>query len=551
MKKSYANAFLANSRELTVSTVAEAQALQFPSDGGDWWVKIEERGGARFKYESSGVPDEVDILAVTSGGVLINETDTDFIFQTKDTAKNLFSSRLVDQYEWAKSQCAIQRAYIAKHPIEQASEPDDYLFSCGVQMNNGEYAGEIAFINDVDGFARLYFGFTGRVRPSDTLVNATNLSAVPITAGDNAYYLASTQTGETFDVVFTGIGFIFQYFVDDRGGQWSVSVDGGPAQTISTHVDSPDNANVVGTLGQFTVANDLDDAAHTATFTFLGADPNFPPSSGDARGWFRFDDGSAPTSTTAIVITGEEMRLGNTRDLVMTNILEFAINCSPSGSGLAADWVPSHSQVPGAIVVNSQEFFIDGLKKTVDQIADAEREIQEVLIRQDYTAYNTNDGAQSLPMWEGRFIHKFTKDGLHTEHEFTTLRDIDFNAGYSTSVTGRRTEGLELLVYDNGETLDISGPTPASNQSISPGKFQSVSYRGPLNGIGFRASAEASSHLIGQFSDEPSLTTERTDGFVKTYFQFTDSANGDAIPAGTTFTMSSDTFLLSGVNTNR
>ena len=86
---------------------------------------------------------------------------------------------------------------------------------------------------------------------------------------------------------FTGIGFDFQHVADDRGGIWQFVIDGDTesAVTVSTWNASTKTKKVE-------ITRTLTKGTHTVVATFMGADPEHAPSSGNPRGWITFNNGS-------------------------------------------------------------------------------------------------------------------------------------------------------------------------------------------------------------------------------------------------------------------
>lgn len=460
--------------------------------------------------------DKVDVLPAT---------------QTKDSFKNAYSTKLTNRFNRIKDQCSVSKSYVWKNP--KYNDDTGYRFSLGLNMN-GYNTIEWDFVADIDNFWRMRYGFTGSIRPPSITMDATNLSQSPISVGDNSYFRSSDGLNATFDVVFNGVGLLFNHYTDTNGGMFEVRVDGGDPILVSTHSSNPENSIAAASNVSKLIVNGLASVEHTATFKFIGDDPLYPPESGTSRGWFKLSDGVQPEAFTAYVITGGEMGIAATGSRLVSNgILEFAIGAAAVGSDMTPDWVPAHGSASGCIVVNERKIFIDGVQQT--GFKNTEVAFNDFTLRQRYTAYNSADTAKQFPMWTGVLYTKFDKQrGLTYSHEFTTLREIYVSDGYTAMTSGRRTSDLSKMTFDNGFVLDISGSTPASQIVHYPGVFKSVSWVGSKTALALSIeSIEASAAIGTDFTDgNTSVLTERNDGFCKVYAK--PLGTNKTIPAGVT-----------------
>ena len=450
--------------------------------------------------------------------------------QTTNSFKNAYSAKRTNQFSRLRDMTACGRAYIWKNP--KYSDDIAYRFSLGVNQNGWKTA-EWEFIADADGFYRMRYGFVGDIRAPTTTITATNLSKTPQRVNDNAYFRSTTELNATFDVVFNGVGILFNHYVDNNGGIFEVSVDGGTPFIISTHMDNPQNASAVSARMSNKIGGNLEKTTHTATFKFIGNDPKYPPASGVSRGWFKYNDGIDPEDYTANLITGGEMGLASANTVLLANnILEFAINATPVGSGFAGDWVPAHGSASGAMVINKRSIFIDNdvLDDTLSIIS-SEREIKEFTMVQEYTAYNTNDASKLYPMWKGTLTTKFNREtGLSYNHSFARDKDAAYDIfvteGYTAACSGQRLTNTGAVVFtkithDNGFEVDISAPPPAVQITHLSGILKSVMWIGPKYGLAMNVESPESSGAIGRDTTDGNITftTERPDRFNKVYFK--------------------------------
>ncbi|HGN1708216.1 TPA: hypothetical protein ACKRTE_004150, partial [Providencia rettgeri] len=316
---------------------------------------------------------------------------------------------------------------------------------------------------------------------------------------------------------FNGIGFIFHHRIDNLGGMWSIKIDNKAPIIISCHSDNPENKTFIGGNAS-KVFNGLKKTEHEVEFKFIGRDPNYPPTDNDARGWFKMFSGS--DTHTASVIEGSEMGIaefGN--DIVANGIIDFAINATTNLQDKKSTWCPAHGSESGAMHIISKKIMIDGAKiASVDDIK--ESEISEFVMIQEYVAYNTNDTSKSHPMWSGVLTTKFDKDnGLSFDHELITQNDIFVGDGYTAMCSFRR-NFFNVLELDNGLSINITSPLPQGNISHAGGLMTSISYQGGNVSLAMKSNSPASSYCQGSHFNDGSgaLITERTDGFVKTYF---------------------------------
>jgi len=507
-----------------VSTVAGNQ--NDPNTDMTGWVLKPNKTSTVDVLDASGL-NQAQINALkTNNSEVLPQT------QTKDSFKNAYSSKLTNRFNRVKDLCSVGRSYVWKNP--KYTSDSAYKFSVGLNMN-GWTTIEWDFIADVDNFWRMRYGFTGAIRSPSVNVDATGMSIAPIRTGDNAYFRSSDGLNATFNVVFTGTGFLFNHYVDGNGGIFEVSVDGVARGTVSCNSSNPENASAQAMNISKLIVDGLSNSSHTATFKFIGNDPSYPPTSGTSRGWFKLSDGVAPEAYTASIITGSEMGIADTRGLLVSNgILEFAIGAAPTGvEGITPDWIPAHGSASGCIVVSERKLFVDGIEYL--GFSSAEMAFNEFTMRQKYTAYNSADTSKLYPMWSGVLYTKFDKQrGLTYSHEFTTLREIQVSDGYTAMASGRRTSNLSKITFDNGLVLDISGATPSAQITHFPGVFKSVSWTGSKTALALNIeSIEASSAIGTDLTDGvATVSTERPDGFCKVYAK--PLGTNKVIPSGVT-----------------
>lgn len=490
--------------------------------------------------------DRAFATAAISTHSIANDPHGDRAFANKRAIVPLLSD---DCVEHLKAHTARGRCYAIK-------DGNRSLFGIGMACN-GFNAAEYEFTADADGFWRVRYGYTNQIREPSTTVQASNCrdgSDTPVdiatigTSGDNKFF-SNLQVGYKFDLPFTGTGLIFRHYADNRGGLWKITIDGTIERYVSCYVDgSPvsDNKPVV--------AIDLTDGAHTATFEFVGNDPDANPANlgtGYPRGWFKYDDGGSPTFTTGLVIDGTEiaMQWGG-KTLTLTNILEFANFMTATGSGITGDWFPAHGIATGAMVINSRKLYINGNERP-DDLSDwpsgIEFEIDDFAVVQAYTAYSSKDTKKAYPLMDGVVTHRFNRDGLTISNTMKALRSINVSDGYSAMIAGKISNYGEVRL-DNGYSRTMVQPV-SGNVEYEPGYCRSALMFNTTTGD---AAALSVGSVYGSTSDGeswkqdayPTLLTERSDDIQKLYF--VQSGPDDVIPSGTKLQSCATLFQVAG-----
>lgn len=474
----------------------------------------------------AGANGWADLLVATATAGKVNQQQVNDLLYTS-SATGTYTANLVDQ---SLATTPNSKLYLVKGKTRPF---------IGVGWKQGNKTFEFTLKNNDDGLMLVEYGYAGNVIAPSTTVQASNVrddsgAAVDIAtisgSGDNKYF-ASSRVGHKFDVVFNGTGLIFRYYSDANGGLWKVTVDGSIIKNISTY-SSPGISD-----NKITVVEGLVSGSHTAVFEFMGQDPSNPVAT--PRGWFKYDDGAAPTVTTGIVLTGNEYEQATTgRSLVVAGIIEFAISAKPMGSAFATDWVPAHGSSTGCSVRTAGNIYIDDITYGLDLAAfpaDSSRTCDRIVIEQQYTAYNSNDSGKTLPMWSGILIHSFDKTGLTITNKITTLRDLQMGDGYCAMVSARNTFAAKFKANNGvvGETLGVGS-------SNNVGFASSAMFYNTATGLSVAVaplSVRDSINMDKNFAPlNPTLRTDRADGFGKIYWKICET--NAIIPANTVITSS-------------
>lgn len=230
-----------------------------------------------------------------------------------------------------------------------------------------------------------------------------------------------------------------------------------------------------------------------------------------------------------------------------TAVYEFAIHATESGSGIAADWIPQHGAADGAIVVTDQDLFVDGGATTLGALGSSAFAVDEVRVEQDYTAYSANDTSKVNPLWDGTIVHTFDENGLTVAHTLTTVTTVAVDNGYAANLESKIAE-TEVLLADNGYTTTLA--TPGTQENHSPGRATSALFYSESSGFAAAAAVsdiDETTEALAYVDDfDPTLMTERTDGYSKWYWRVADS--NAVIPSATTLSGTTNYYIAAGAS---
>lgn len=384
---------------------------------------------------------------------------------------------------------------------------DANAFGIGLMQSNGKLA-EWSQRKDGDGFLLLRGAFCGTTPTFSSYIKPT-LAGAFTTASANSY---TTVVGATASFSFSGTGFYFRHYADNRGGLWKFTVDGVDVATISTWAD-PAVAGV-----ETLICSGLVNATHSVVATFMGADPGHAPTGGVARGWILYDYNSAGSNSSAKV-TGplyvSGVGAGAVDIISKDSIPDFAIAASKQGSGMSSTWVPRHSDAGAARNIVAS-LMVDGVSVNTDpNVLSANIEFTDAAVfLQTYTAYNGNDVPGDYPMWDGVIVHRYDRNGLTVTHS------IDFkygnvNADGYLAMLPSKVGNAEKLITNAGESVTIA----ASDVSVPFARFaSSAAYINATTGNGCAIDVNLSQVLAPTLTD-PFFYTIRLDDVTKAYWK--------------------------------
>lgn len=337
--------------------------------------------------------------------------------------------------------------------------------------------------------------------PSDNL-KSPNLPIVGTGSGVNYY---TTTVGDSMSFSFTGTGFAFNHYADNRGGLWRFVIDGNTTKDISTYG--------VGGNRKTEVITGLSNTEHTVVMTFLGQDPANPATT--PRGWY--DYSSAEPRTFEIYPRTpkqtEEM-------LAVSSVLEYAISTRPeSQPTMEATWTPIHSGRSGVSRNITKKINVNGIDYTSLDVAitnSSYQPVQVFKIQQTFRTFNANDIAGNYPIFDVVLSHEINNRGsiLHKQ-QFKAINDVRVMDGY-VSMLGARTIVDEIesssfesyKVSESGSRVQYDRTPTGMSMKFTPDKYVFVTQsKTPLD----------SYNLKGK-SNPISFTNIRSDA-IKSYMQ--------------------------------
>lgn len=368
--------------------------------------------------------------------------------------------------------------------------------------------------------------------PAIVNVSAPSGSGWTNTANRNPY---TPTVGDTLTFSFTGTGLDFTTYCDDRGGLWSVEVDGVVRGSFSCWRVAADYAQSTG------VVRGLSRGAHTCVLRFAGADPAHAPSSGPARGWIARSIMTTPTGTDlALYGLARVADIRETYTLVHQLMapdsnIEVAINSKLSGAGYATQFWPKH----GNSAANTQLFtaiYVDGALTSTTDLSATYADADDLTFNQQSTGYNV--GASGTTLLDAAITGTVNAEGYKFRAVIKLLQSLDISGAYTCMCPAHNASQVKFI---SGEIMDVSAYnnallTPAK-QSAS-GTFLDPS-RHPYC-LAWEITDPWQSLRLGKLGSEAAWAKvqTRSDGtrFAKAYPLM--AALGSTLPAGEQFVVS-------------
>lgn len=415
----------------------------------------------------------------------------------------------------------------------------------GMVFNNGRVA-EYYLSLDIDGFLSWRGGYTNVQSLYAAADPVRTLVGTFVTTTTNSY---SIVHGAYFDVPFTGSVLGLKAFTDNRGGIWDITSATGENFVGSVSVWSAGNSATGGVVLPVTFTTAPGPGSHVARFTFRGDDPAHVPSggAGTGRGWFRY---AADGSETAIYYDD-----GSVRTMSQTGRLEVADSISipespqsitPTGSGLALDWTPSHSGAVGTTRNHVRDIRVDGqsIGSALSGLG-AKIEFGSFEVEQEFDVYNSNDDSYTYKLMHSRTLHTFNRYGLQFYHQETIVGSTTFGSGYFGPQMGVPMASLnKFWLPDTGSTTTLSTPVGSDVvTNISPEQRQAAFYSTANQAIIALAEHNLNEMLPAFHVAGDQFMAQRTDGVAKFY---TRRFSGDVVAPGPTYVASGRFIIASG-----
>lgn len=340
----------------------------------------------------------------------------------------------------------------------------DRALKVGVPINNGRL-GVYQFEKDAnDDHIKITSCGVGVIRELkmwDSITGDFTTSAAP-----NCF---AKTVGASFEFTFVGTGFDFQHFSDDRGGVWEFLVDGKTIQ-ISTHIDAvPENEFIRGVTARRNVIRNLPYGEYTVTATFMGDDPEHPPSSGEgnSRGWVNWVEETKNDYDYTIIVYGvNEGDIGNEFEMLQYNSnKEFAFSVRPSGTSFDYHWLPEHNNTP-TVFADEQIIKFDGVPVLDFTEESKASSYESVVIYQKSKGVHPND--PDNPLVEIITVYTITNKGVTVNYKFKFLRDTDIASGYTMQMPVSLKFPGKILLDDGQEFTQKTGSSNISQNFDNP-----------------------------------------------------------------------------------
>ena len=304
--------------------------------------------------DDESVESENSFTALTEALVKVNDLEDNYAPRLNEvTAQLAQTAKINSQVDFVEF-------------IQNNKQPYDYMKllkradnAYQIWLSNSDKGIIYDFAKDPnDDFVKLNAGFSGLdkndfVFVDKDVVSDTDLTGNFLTSGATRY---TTTIGDTFTLKAMGERLELTINAETRGGLWSVTVDGSEPKMVSCYSPTTVEKNVV-------IADGLTNVTHTVVGTFLGDDPNNPPSSSPSRGAIRGID--KPEQGT---LTGYAGSVSNTTEntlLATASNKEFAFTVTKNGF---QNWVPEHDAKGSAFQITPPEFYIDGQKIDIENM---------------------------------------------------------------------------------------------------------------------------------------------------------------------------------------
>lgn len=319
----------------------------------------------------------------------------------------------------------------------------------------------------LDGFMRQYGSYVARRKMLDGLYLSGGTSAelgvlnVAAPSGGGWQNLAAANPyaltiGDSFSFTFTGTGFDLRSYVDNRGGAWSVTVDGVNVGQISVW-----NATAIWDIR--TGPRGLTHGPHTVVMTFVGGDGVHAPVGGVPRGWI----------ARGLIGTGEDLRAYGTIRIAQvmevfeqvqrlgsaSSNVEGVIESKKVGAAYATTKWPWHGPVAGpgngngagSTAILAQSVYVDGAPIDPSNLNSFWRHAYRIEFAQTFTAQNLYETAETL--FRGVMQASVTGDGYSWSLALDTAQNVTVTTAYGPMLA---MDLCDRAIFNSGAVQNLS-----------------------------------------------------------------------------------------------
>lgn len=357
---------------------------------------------------------------------------------------------------------------------------------------------------------------TGNILASRTFLTPT----LQGTFINSTTHYHTVTIGDKFSFKFTGTELEFRLPTEARGGLWEFKLSNGQSKRISCYDPS---AVLVGK--QVNVFKGLDYNTYFGEATFLGDDPDNPPSSSPSRGYLY-----NPSSSWTLRQENKNgyIDTATARDLISPNTIpDFAISARANGETYPIVWVPYHT-VANVSLNPAIKVVIDGVDMITIPggllVADYNN-IKSFEIIQTFDARNPNDPGD--PLWKHYVYHTIKKENpcCVIQNRMEMLRNTFIASAYLT-MNGVNSTQVSRLVLNNGVEYnsipndgselqfdyDVSSALYVGEYSAGRTHGTAIDVKSYADAVGLRKRPPTDNTL-------PGLLTFRTDNVAKIYLR--------------------------------
>lgn len=358
---------------------------------------------------------------------------------------------------------------------------------------------------------------------------------VSITPTENGTFITATSTNtkytttvnDSISFTFTGTDLKFRAPTESRGGLWEFKLNNGLIKQVTCYSEN----SVLKTV-EHEVFKNLDYAAHTCVATFLGDDPNNPPSAIPSRGYFYI-----PSTDWTLRAENKQGYMDEltSRNLISPNTIpDFAIAARPNNTAHAHAWVPAHASVSGVSLNPQIKVIIDGIDKVTvsgNLLVNNLRNVKALEILQSFNAVNPS--ASEIVLWKHYIQHTITikQPCCEIKNRLEVLRDTNVASTY-LAMTGVDSTQVSRLVLNNGteySSIPNDGSEVQVDYDVSSAMYagEYVSGRSHATAIDVNSYVEAVGLKRRPENDKslPGLLTFRIDNIAKFYLRATPNSS--------------------------